>query len=92
LEACVITIILKSKCLLGFTATWKAGEDLKLLANASKTIINPPGTIELPEMEPGDYFTVGSFDAQAPDRPGHYVINFGLEGGFCYPYAAFNVR
>ena len=91
MDACVITVILKSKCLLGFTATWEAGKDLKLLANASNRIINPPGTIELPEMEPGDIFTVGSFDAQALDRPGHYVIDFSLERCFCYPYAAFYV-
>ncbi len=73
------------------TATWEAGKDLTLLANAGNTIINPPGTIELPEMKPGDVFTVGPFDAQAPDDPGHYVIDFKLQGGFCYPYVAFYV-
>jgi hypothetical protein len=54
-------------------------------------LINPPGTIELPKMEPGDVFTVGPFDAVAPDDPGRYVIDFKLEGGFCYPYVAFYV-
>jgi hypothetical protein len=73
------------------TATWEAGKDLTLLANAGNTIINPPGTIELPEMKPGDVFTVGPFDAEAPDDPGHYVIDFKLQGGFCYPYVAFYV-
>lgn len=73
------------------TATWEAGRDLVLLANAGNTIVNPPGTIELPEMKPGDVFTVGPFDAQAPDDPGRYVIDFKLEGGFCYPYVAFYV-
>lgn len=73
------------------TATWEAGKDLVMLANAGNTIINPPGTIELPEMKPGDIFTVGPFDAQAPDAPGHYVIDFKLQGGFCYPYVAFYV-
>ena len=73
------------------TATWEAGKDLTLLGNPGNTLINPPGTIELPEMEPGDVFTVGPFDAQAPDDPGHYVIDFKLQGGFCYPYVAFNV-
>ena len=73
------------------TATWEAGKDLVLLGNPGPTLINPPGTIELPKMEPGDVFTVGPFDAVAPDDPGKYVIDFKLEGGFCYPYVAFFV-
>ena len=73
------------------TSTWEAGKDLTLLGNPGNTLINPPGTIELPEMKPGDVFTVGPFDAEAPDDPGHYVIDFKLQGGFCYPYVAFYV-
>ena len=73
------------------TATWDAGKDLVLLGNPGPTLVNPPGTIELPKMEPGDVFTVGPFEAQAPDDPGRYVIDFKLEGGFCYPYVAFYV-
>lgn len=73
------------------TSTWDAGKDLVLLGNPEGTLINPPGTIELPKMEPGDVFTVGPFDAQAPDAPGRYVIDFKLEGGFCYPYVVFYV-
>jgi hypothetical protein len=73
------------------TATWDKGKDLVLLGNPGKTLIKPPGTIELPKMEPGDVFTVGPFEAQAPDKPGRYVIDFKLEGGFCYPYVAFYV-
>lgn len=73
------------------TATWDAGKDLVLLGNPEKTLVNPPGTIELPEMKPGDVFTVGPFDAEAPDTPGKYVIDFKLEGGFCYPYVMFYV-
>jgi hypothetical protein len=73
------------------TATWEAGKDLVLLGNPGPTLVNPPGTIELPKMEPGDVFTVGPFDAVAPDDPGKYVIDFKLEGGFCYPYVAFFV-
>ncbi|MFL7868809.1 MAG: hypothetical protein AB8I58_08275 [Anaerolineales bacterium] len=73
------------------TATWAAGKDLVLLGNPGNTLVAPPGIIQLPKMEPGDVFTVGPFDAVAPDEPGHYVIDFKLEGGFCYPYVAFNV-
>ena len=74
------------------TSTWEAGKDLVLLGNPGSTLIAPPGTIQLPKMEPGDLFSVGPFDAIAPDDSGHYVIDFKLEGGFCYPYVAFNVR
>lgn len=74
------------------TATWEAGKDLNLLGNPGNTLVAPPGTIELPEMKPGDLFSVGPFDAIAPSSSGHYVVDFMLEGGFCYPYVAFNVR
>ena len=74
------------------TATWLAGKDLILLGNPGNTLIAPPGIIQLPEdVKPGEIFEVGPFDAVAPDEPGHYVIDFKLEGGFCYPYVAFNV-
>ena len=74
------------------TATWLAGKDLILLGNPGNTLIAPPGIIQLPnDVKPGEIFEVGPFDAQAPDEPGHYVIDFKLEGGFCYPYVAFNV-
>jgi Ig-like domain from next to BRCA1 gene len=74
------------------TKTWDAGKDLVLLGNPGSTLSIPTGfVVELPKMEPGDLFTVGPFDAQAPDDPGHYVVDFKLEGGFCYPYVAFNV-
>jgi len=73
------------------TSTWLAGKDLILLGNPGNTLIAPPGIIQLTEIEPGEIFEVGPFDAVAPDEPGHYVIDFKLEGGFCYPYVAFNV-
>jgi hypothetical protein len=74
------------------TATWEAGKDLILLGNPGPTLVAPPGVIELPEMKPGDTFKVGPFDAEAPDAYGKYVIDFQLEGGFCYPYVAFIVK
>jgi len=74
------------------TSAWEAGKDLVLLGNAGNTLVAPPGTIQLPRMEPGDLFAVGPFDAIAPADSGHYVVDFKLEGGFCYPYVAFNVR
>jgi hypothetical protein len=73
------------------TKTWDAGKDLILLGNPGGTLIAPPGIIQLPKMEPNDIFEVGPFDAAAPDEPGFYVIDFKLEGGFCYPYVRFEV-
>jgi hypothetical protein len=74
------------------TATWPAGKDVTLLGNPGPTLSIPTGfVVQLPEMKPGDVFAVGPFDAVAPDEPGHYVIDFKLEGGFCYPYVAFDV-
>ncbi|MDK1081855.1 MAG: NBR1-Ig-like domain-containing protein [Anaerolineae bacterium] len=74
------------------TSTWVAGKDLVLLGNPGPTLTSPPAApIQLPEMKPGDTFPVGPFDAVAPDTAGHYVIDFKLEGGFCYPYVAFDV-
>ena len=58
------------------TATWEAGKDLVLLGNPGPTLINPPGTIELPKMEPGDVFTVGPFDAHGSGRPGTLCDRF----------------
>lgn len=73
------------------TATWEAGKDLTLLGGS---FITAPAwaTIELPEMKPGDTFTVGPFDGMAPAASGHYVMDFKLEGGWCYPYIAINVK
>ena len=76
------------------TATWPAGKDVILLGNPGPTLGVAAGTVvlQLGEMKPGDTSAViGPFDAAAPDAPGHYVIDFKVEGGFCYPYVAFNV-
>ena len=76
------------------TATWPAGKDVTLLGNPGPTLGIAPGALvlQLPEMKPGDTSPViGPFDAVAPDAAGHYVIDFKVEGGFCYPYVAFNV-
>lgn len=74
------------------TATWQAGKDVMLLGNPGPTLSIPTGfVVQLPKMEPGDTFAVGPFDATAPDQAGHYVVDFKVEGGFCYPYVAFNV-
>jgi hypothetical protein len=73
------------------TATWEKGKDLVLLADHGALVV-PFTMMELPyDLKPGEYWEIGPFDAVAPNDPGHYVIDFKLEGGFCYPYVAFDV-
>lgn len=73
------------------TSTWPAGYDL---VYHSGPFMAPafPALIELPEMEPGDKFAVGPYDATAPADEGFHVMTFKLQGGFCYPYIAIVVK
>lgn len=73
------------------TATWQKGLDLTLLKDHG--VLSPAFTVlELPnDLKPGEVWDIPVYDAAAPDEPGHYVIDWKLEGGFCYPYVAFNV-
>jgi hypothetical protein len=73
------------------TATWPAGYDL---VYHSGPFMAPafPAFIELPEMKPGDKFSVGPYDAFAPAEEGFHVMTFKLQGGFCYPYVAIIVK
>ena len=76
------------------TKTWETGKDVVLLGDPGGSLGIAPGTLvlQLGEMKPGDTSAViGPFDATVPDEPGHYVIDFKVEGGWCYPYVAFNV-
>jgi hypothetical protein len=76
------------------TATWPAGKDVTLTQDLGNALGIPIGTVvlQLGEMKPGDTSAViGPFDAAAPDEAGFYVINFKVEGGFCWPYVAFKV-
>ncbi len=76
------------------TATWPAGYDLTYHDSASSTNLVPGTTIfeELPEVEPGETYTIGAYDGVAPDKKGHYVMTFRLEGEFCWPYVAIDVK
>lgn len=66
------------------TKSWVKGLDLKYNYGPEMTA---PGDspVELPEMKPGDQFEV-ILDATAPNEQGTQVMNWMLEGGFCYPY------
>ena len=70
------------------TATWPAGYDLTYFSGPQMTSATG---LELPEMKPGDQFSV-VFDAQAPAQSGFQVMTWKVQGGFCYPYVAIQVK
>ena len=71
---------------------WDAGKDL-VHSFGPDLIVAPAFTaLQLPEVKPGETYTVGPYDAKAPDKAGHYVMEFKLEGGWCWPYIAINVK
>ena len=76
------------------TAVWPAGYDLTFHNSASSTNLAPGAPIfrELPEVLPGETYTIGPFDGVAPDKKGHYVMTFRLEGEFCWPYVVIDVK
>lgn len=70
------------------TQTWAAGKDLSYFSGPKMTTV----TFEqLPEVKPGGTYSV-ILDAVAPTTAGHYVMTWKLEGGFCWPYVAINVK
>jgi hypothetical protein len=70
------------------TKTWPAGYDLKYL---SGPLMTNAGAQELPQMAPGDQFSV-VFDAVAPEEPGFHVMTWIVQGQLCYPYIAIIVH
>jgi len=64
------------------TKTWRKGLDLKYLSGPKMT---STGNIELPEMKPGDQFSI-VLDGTAPADKGTKVMVWVLEGPICYPY------
>jgi hypothetical protein len=70
------------------TKTMRAGLDLKF-SNGDRLM--PDKVVELPELKPGDDYTV-TFDATAPDKNGSYTMVYMVEGGLCYPYTAIVVE
>lgn len=70
------------------TRTWAAGKDLKYFSGPEMTTTK---FVELPQMKPGDQFSI-VMDAKAPSKIGFHVMTFVLEGPICYPYVAINVE
>ena len=76
------------------TTTWAFGKDLVHVDGPDMTTAGFP-FVELPEMKPGDSFTVGPYDAIAPAANKNAVnqgMYFKLEGGFCWPYIVITVK
>lgn len=76
------------------TETWPAGYDLVFFSSTDGTDWINGGftTLQLGEMKPGDRFSVGPYDATTPAGKGFHVMTFKLQGGFCWPYVAINVK
>ena len=72
------------------TKTMRMGLDLKYFSGPDMTPGRSP--IELPELKPGEKFTVLLDDAQAPDKKGFHVMTWIVEGQLCYPYVAIIVE
>ncbi len=70
------------------TKTWDAGFDLTYFSGPQMTTAT---FVELPEVKPGKTFSV-VFDANAPSKKGFYVMTWKLQGGWCWPYIAINVK
>jgi hypothetical protein len=64
------------------TKTWPAGLDLKYQSGPQMTAVT---AIELPEMKPGDQYSV-DLDATAPAEQGYQVMVWVIEGKICFPY------
>ncbi len=75
------------------TQTWGKGLDLVYYGGPDLTNGGfSATTVELPEMAPGASYTVGPYDAWAPNDSGRQVMTFKLEGGWCLPYIAIQVK
>lgn len=70
------------------TKTMAAGLDLKYLSGPKMTTTS---RVELPELKPGQQYTV-DFDAIAPSKQGFHVMTYLVDGQLCYPYVAIIVE
>jgi hypothetical protein len=70
------------------TKTMAAGLDLKYLSGPKMTTTS---RVELPELKPGEQYTV-DFDAIAPNKQGQHIMTYLVDGQLCYPYVAIIVE
>jgi hypothetical protein len=69
---------------------WGKGADL--LYQSGTNMLTTTVTYELSEVDPGEMIGPFVFDAKTPKKAGTYVMNFKVQGGFCYPYIRIIVR
>jgi hypothetical protein len=70
------------------TKNLRAGTDVKFSIGSLMTGVT---RVELPELKPGDQYEI-ILDAVAPQKEGHHVMTWVVEGPLCYPYAAIIVE
>jgi Ig-like domain from next to BRCA1 gene len=70
------------------TKTMAAGLDLKYSSGPKMTTTS---RVELPELKPGEQYTV-DFDAIAPSRQGQHIMIYLVDGQLCFPYVAIIVE
>jgi hypothetical protein len=73
------------------TTVWPEDLVLDISSNPYGTVDSASLPMKVPRVQPGDSINVGPFDAKAPNKDGHYVVDFELGDGFCWPYIAFDV-
>jgi hypothetical protein len=76
------------------TQTWPAGYDLTWFSvqPSGPQISTTTGPIQLPQVKPGNTFTVPTLEGIAPNQPGTYILTWKLQGGWCYPYIIVRVK
>lgn len=71
------------------TRIWPKGVDFKFVGG---TDIASPNRVEIPKaLQPGQSYEI-VLDGKAPDKKGHYVMTFFVDGPMCYGYIAINVK
>lgn len=71
------------------TKTWDPGVDVKYYSGPQMSSVT---LVEIPvKMEPGDQYDI-VLDAKAPEERGFQVMTWVVQGPYCYPYVAINVK
>ena len=70
--------------------SWPKGPDL--LYDSGTNLLTTDARYELPALDPGDQAGPFLFDAQAPGKPGTYLMKFKVQGEFCSPYILIIVK
>lgn len=69
---------------------WGNGADL--VYDSGTNMLTTNVIYELPAVDPGQTIGPFVFDAKTPRKAGTYVMNFKVQGGFCFPYIRIVVK